>query len=120
MGLWDAAPGKYQIKFGGVANTMPSLSITVIKGQVLRVEPRVGQLRLHWNGSNRVIWFLLDQTGQKTLSSESTVFGWDCESGKVCTRDLGPGNYQVKVDAAGYQPVKVTITAFRITDVSIP
>ena len=60
MGLWDAAPGKYQIKFGEVANTMPPLPITVTRGQVLRVEPRVGQLRLHWNGSNDVDWYLLD------------------------------------------------------------
>ena len=42
------------------------------------------------------------------------------KSGKVCARDLGPGNYLVKVGAAGYQPVKVTIAAFRITDVTIP
>jgi hypothetical protein len=34
--------------------------------------------------------------------------------------DLGPGNYLVKVGAVGYQPVKVTIAPFRITDVAIP
>ena len=73
MGLWDAAPGKYQIKFGEVANTMPPLPITVTRGQVLRVEPRVGQLRLHWNGSNNVKWYLLDPTGEKTFSPESIV-----------------------------------------------
>jgi hypothetical protein len=119
-GLWDAAPGKYQIKFGGVADTMPPMPITVTKGQVLRVEPRAGQLRLHWNGSNRITWYLLDQTGQKTLSPPSVVYAWDCEAGAVCTRDLGPGSYLIKVDAAGYQPVKVTIKTFRITDVTIP
>jgi len=120
MGLWDAAPGKYQIKFGGVADTMPPLPITVTTGQVLRVEPRAGQLRLHWNGSNRMIWYLLDRTGQQTLSPTSVIWAWDCEPGNVCTRDLGPGSYMVKVDAAGYQPVKVIITSFRITDVTIP
>ncbi len=120
MGLWDAAPGKYQIKFGGVANTMPPMAITVIRGQVLRVEPRVGQLRLHWNGSNQVSWYLLDPTGEKTLSPEGPVFAWSCEAGKVCAMDLGPGGYLVKVSAAGYQPVKVTIAPFRITDVTIP
>ncbi len=120
MGLWDAAPGKYQIKFGDVADTMPPLPITVIRGQVLRVEPRVGQLRLHWNGSNDVKWYLLDHTGEKTLSPDFIVNAWACESGSVCARDLGPGNYLVKVGAAGYQPVKVTIAPFRITDVAIP
>ncbi|HEY1985901.1 MAG TPA: toll/interleukin-1 receptor domain-containing protein [Terracidiphilus sp.] len=120
QGLWDAAPGKYQIKFGEVADTMPPMPITVTKGQVVRAEPPVGQLRLHWNGSNRIAWYLLDQTGQKTLSPASVVFAWACEAGAVCTRDLGPGSYLLKVDAAGYQPVKVTIKTFRITDVSIP
>jgi TIR domain len=120
MGIWDAAPGKYQIKFGEVADTMPPLPITVTKGQVQRIEPRLGQLRLHWNGSNRILWYLLDHTGEKTLSSVGVISAWDCESGAVCTRDLGPGSYMVKVDAAGYQPVKVTVTPFHITDVSIP
>jgi hypothetical protein len=120
MGLWDAAPGKYQIKFGGVADTMPPVPITVTKGQVLRVEPRVGQLRLHWNGSNRISWYLLDRTGQKTLSPASSMWDWDCEPGKVCIRDLGSGSYLVKVSAAGYQPVNVTIAPFHITDVTIP
>ncbi len=55
-----------------VADTMPPLPITVTKGQVLRVEPRVGQLRLHWNGSNDVSWYLLDHTGEKTLSPEAS------------------------------------------------
>jgi hypothetical protein len=119
-GIWDAAPGKYQIKFGGVADTMPPLPITVTRGQVLRVEPRVGQLRLHWNGSNRTNWYLLDQTGGKTLSPVSVIWAWDCEPGKISTADLGPGSYLVKVDAAGYQPVKVVIAPFRITDVAIP
>jgi hypothetical protein len=120
VGLWDAAPGKYQIKFGGVADTMPPLPITVTKDQVLRVEPRVGQLRLHWKGSNPIRWYLLDPTGQKTLSPASEYYAWFCEPGAVCTRDLGQGTYLIKVDAIGYQPVKVTITPFRITDVAIP
>jgi hypothetical protein len=120
MGLWDAAPGKYQIKFGGVADTMPPLPINVTRGQVLRVEPRLGQLRLHWNGSNRIAWYLLDQTGQKALSEPSPAYAWACEPGAVCTQDLGPGSYLIKVDAIGYQPVKVTITPFRFTDVTIP
>ena len=120
MRAWDAAPGRYQIKFGGVAGTMPPLPITVTRGQVLRIEPRVGQLRLHWNGSNRVSWYLLDQAAGKTLSPDNRVLAWDCDAGKICTRDLGPGNYQVKVDAAGYQPVKVSIAAFRITDLTLP
>jgi len=120
MGLWDAAPGKYQIKFGGVADTMPPLPISVTKGQVLRVEPPVGQLRLHWNGSNGVNWYLLDLTGEKTLSPASIVYAWGCDAGKVCEHDLGPGSYLVKVAAAGYQPVKLTIVPFRITDVTIP
>ena len=120
MGLWDAAPGKYQVKFGSVADTMPPLPITVTKGQVLRVEPRVGQLRLHWNGSNDVAWYLLDHTGEKTLSPDYIVTAWRCQAGKVCAQDLGPGDYLVKVGAAGYQPVKVTIAPFRITDVTIP
>ena len=120
MGLWDAAPGKYQIKFGGVADTMPPLPITVTRGQVQRVEPRLGQLRLHWNGTNQIAWYLLDQTGQKTLSEPSAAYAWTCQPGAVCNRDLGPGSYQIRVDAAGYQPVKVTIAPFRITDVAIP
>ena len=120
MGLWDAAPGKYQIKFGSVADTMPPLTITVTKGQVLRVEPRVGQLRLRWNGSNDVAWYLLDHTGEKTLSPEGLIAAWGCQAGKVCARDVGPGNYLVKVGAPGYQPVKVTIAPFRMTDVTIP
>jgi hypothetical protein len=33
---------------------------------------------------------------------------------------VGPGSYLVKVSAVGYQPVKVTITRFHITDFSIP
>ena len=120
MGLWDAAPGKYQIKFGRVADTMPPLAITVTRGQVLQVEPPVGQLRFQWNGSNKVKWFLTDHTGAKTLSPESRVYAWECEAGASCTRDLGPGTYLVKVGAAGYQPAKVTIAPFRITTVSIP
>jgi hypothetical protein len=120
MGLWDAAPGKYQIKFGAVADTMPPLPITVTKGRVLSVEPRVGQLRLHWNGSNDVAWYLLDHTGEKTLSPDFIASAWRCQAGKVCARDLGPGNYLVKVGAVGYQPVKVTIAPFRTTDVTIP
>jgi hypothetical protein len=119
MGLLDAAPGKYQVKFAEVANTMPLLPITVTKSQVLRVEPQVGQLRLHWNGSNDVTWYLLDHTGEKTLSPEGFL-AWDCAAGKVCARDLGPGNYLVKVSAVGYQPVKVNISPFRITDITIP
>jgi hypothetical protein len=120
MGPWDAAPGKYQIKFGTVAGTMPPLSITVKRGEVLRVEPPVGQLRLHWNGTNRVLWYLLDHTGEKTLSPDLSYNAWACDAGKVCTQDLGPGRYLVKVGAAGYQPVKVTVAAFRVTDVTIP
>jgi hypothetical protein len=120
MSLWDAAPAKYQIKFGAVADTMPPLPLTVTKGQVLRVEPRVGQLRLHWNGSNDVAWYLLDHTGEKTLSPDFIVNAWRCAAGKVCAQDLGPGSYLVKVGAVGYQPVKVTIAPFRITDVTIP
>ena len=120
MSLWDAAPGKYQIKFGDVAGTMPPLPITVTRGQVLRVEPRVGQLRLKWNGSNDVPWYLLDQSGEKTLSPDFIMNAWHCEAGKVCARDLGPGTYLVKVGAVGYQPVTVTIAPFRITDVAIP
>jgi hypothetical protein len=119
-GLWDAAPGKYQIKFGEVADTMPPLPITVTRGQVVRVEPRIGQLRLHWNGSNDVKWFLLDITGEKTLSPTFVLDVWGCGAGKVCAKDLGPGTFLVKVDAAGYQPVKVTIAPFRVTDVTIP
>jgi hypothetical protein len=87
---------------------------------VLRVEPRVGQLRLHWNGSNDVAWYLLDHTGEKTLSPGGVINVWGCAAGKVCTQDLGPGNYLIKVGAAGYQPVEVTIAPFRITDVTIP
>ena len=120
MGPWDAAPGKYQIKFGQVAATMPPLPITVTKGQMLRVEPRVGQLRLHWNGNNDVKWYLLDPTSEKSLSPDDMFNAWGCGAGKTCARDLGPGNYLVKVGAAGYQPMKVTIAAFRITDVTIP
>ena len=119
-GLWDAAPGKYQIKFGEVADTMPPLPITVTRGQVLRVEPRIGQLRLHWNGSNDVKWYLLDPTSGKTMSPTFVLEVWSCGAGKVCAKDLGPGTYLVKVDAAGYQPVKVTIAPFRVTDVTIP
>jgi hypothetical protein len=119
MGLWDAAPGKYQIKFSEVANTMPPVPVTVTKGQVVKVEPRVGRLELRWNGSNRVSWFLLDEAAATTLSPRG-VYAWDCDPGKVCTRDLGPGRYSLKVDAPGYQPVRVTIAAFRVTPVTIP
>ena len=31
MGLWDAAPGKYQLKFARVADTMPPLPILVTR-----------------------------------------------------------------------------------------
>jgi|SRR5687768_6916093 len=99
---------------------MPPIPITVTKGQVLSVEPRVGQLRLHWNGSNDVVWYLLDHTGEKTLSPDGILNAWRCAAGKVCAQDLGPGNYLVKVGAVGYQPMKVTIAPFRITDVTIP
>lgn len=109
MGPWDAAPGKCQITFGAVADTMPPIPITVTKCQVLSVEPGVGQLRLHWNGSNDVACYLLDHTGDKTLSSEGILNAWRCAAGKVCAQDLGPGNYLVKVGAVGYQPMKVTI-----------
>jgi hypothetical protein len=71
-------------------------------------------------GSNRIAWYLLDQTGQETLSEPAAAYAWNCEPGAVCIRDLGPGSYMIKVDPAGYQPVKVTITTFRFTDVSIP
>ena len=59
---------------------------------------------------------LLDHTGEKRLSPGH----WNCASDTVCAQDLGPGNYLVTVDATGYQPVKVTIAPFRITDVAIP
>jgi hypothetical protein len=120
MGLWDAAPGKYQIKFGdGVAIIAP-LTVVVNRGRVTRVEPPVGQLRLHWNGSNTVSWYLLDKTGEKTLSIVNPVFAWTCEAGTTCGQDVGAGDYLVKVAAPGYQPVKVTIAPFRVTDVTIP
>ena len=120
MDVWDAAPGKYQIKFGSVATTMPPLPVTVTRGHVVRVEPKVGQLRLQWNGSNNVPWYLLDETSAKTLSPGHYGEAWRCDPGKSCTRDLGPGTYMVKVGAAGYQPVKVTIAAFRTTAIAIP
>ena len=119
MGLWDAAPGTYQIQFRGVATTMPPLPVTVRRGQVTRVEPPVGRLNLHWNGINRVNWYLLDHTGEKTLSPTGYQ-AWECQPAQVCTRDLGPGTYLVKVTAIGYQPVRVTVAPFRITEVTIP
>jgi hypothetical protein len=120
MGLWDAAPGKYQVKVEGVADTMPPVPVTVSRGQVAVVEPRVGRLRLHWNGSNAVAWYLLDSTGDRTLSPQGFSSTWYCDPGQVCTRDLGPGTYFVRVDAPGYQLVKLTIAPFRVTDVTIP
>jgi hypothetical protein len=120
MGLWDAAPGKYQIKFGdGVAIIAP-LNVVVNRGAVTRVEPPVGQLRLHWNGTNAVAWYLLDKTGEKTLSIANPVLAWRCDAGQTCVKDVGAGDYLVRVDAAGYEPVKVTIAPFRVTDVTIP
>jgi hypothetical protein len=119
-GLWDAAPGRYQLKFGdGVAIIAP-MEVVVTRGAVTRVEPPIGQLRLHWNGSNNVYWYLLDKTGEKTLSVANPVFAWTCTPGETCVRDVGAGEYLIKMDAAGYQPVKVTVAPFRITDVTIP
>jgi hypothetical protein len=120
MGIWDAAPGKYQIKFEDGAETMPPLPVTVTRGSVLRVEPAVGQLRLHWNGSNWSRWYLLDKDAKKTLSSDYNPTAWNCDTGATCIKDLGPGEYTVKMGAAGYQPVRVTITAFRVTDLTLP
>jgi hypothetical protein len=62
---------------------------------------------------------VLDKTGEKTLTPAG-FSAWTCEAGTTCVQDIGPGDYMVKVDAAGYQPVKFTIAAFRITDVTIP
>jgi hypothetical protein len=118
--LWDAAPGKYQIKFGHNVSTVAPMEVVVTRGAVTRVEPPIGQLRLHWHGINDVAWYLLDKTGEKTLSVANRVFAWTCNPGETCVRDVGAGDYLVKVDAAGYQPVKVTIAPFRITDVRIP
>ena len=119
MGLWDAAPGKYQIKFGTNEGLFAPLAVAVNRGAVTRLEAPVGQLRLRWNGSNTVNWYVLDKTGEKTLTPTG-VFPWSCEAGKTCVQDIGPGDYMIKVDAVGYQLVKFTIAAFRITDVTIP
>ena len=116
--LWDAAPGKYMLKVGAVA--VDPIPIAVTAGKVVRVEPRLGQLRLHWNGSNRVLWYLLDKEGEKTLSPPGEVWAWDCEPGKTKTADVGPGDYVIKVNAVGYEPIKVRVAPFRVTEVTLP
>jgi len=114
----DVGPGDYVIKVSAVA--AEPVPITVSAGKVLQVEPRIGQIRLHWNGSNRVLWYLWDKDGHKALSPQGVITAWDCEAGKTCTQDVGPGNYLVKVDAVGYDPVKVSVAPSRVTEVRLP
>jgi hypothetical protein len=114
----DVGPGDYVVKVAAVAADPVPIAVTA--GRIVRVEPRIGQIRLHWNGSNRVLWYLWDKDGQKALSPEGVISAWDCEAGKPCTQDVGPGNYLVKVDAVGYDPVKVSVAPLRVTEVRIP
>jgi TIR domain len=114
----DVGSGDYLIKVSAVA--AEPVPIRVTAGKVLQVEPRIGQIRLHWNGSNTVRWYLWDKDGQKALSPQGVISAWDCEAGKTCTQDVGPGNYLVKVDAVGYEPVKVSVAPSRVTEVRLP
>jgi len=115
---WDAAPRKYLLKVDAPgADPVP---FTVTAGKVVHVEPRIGQIHLHWTGSNRTLWSLWDKDGQKALSPQGVINAWACEAGKTCTQDVGPGNYLVKVEAVGYDPVKVSVTASRVTEVKLP
>jgi hypothetical protein len=120
MELWDVAPGRYQVRFEDGAETMAPLPVTVTRGRVTRIEPPVGQLRIHWNGSNWSRWYLMDKHATKTLSPDYNPLAWNCDTGATCLKDLGPGEYTVKMAAAGYQPVRVDIAAFRITDLTLP
>jgi hypothetical protein len=114
----DVGPGDYIVKMGAVA--AEPVPVTVAAGKVTQVEPRIGQIRLHWNGSNRAVWHLWDKDGQKALSPQGVINAWDCEAGKTCTQDVGPGHYLVKIDALGYDPVKVSVAPSRVTEVRIP
>jgi hypothetical protein len=113
----DVGPGEYVVKVGVPANLIP---ISVAAGKVVHVEPKIGQLRLRWNGSNLVSWFLLSKDGGTFLSPESPVWAWSCESGKTDTQDVSPGEYVVKVNAVGCKPMKVTVAPFKVTEISLP
>jgi hypothetical protein len=110
----DASPGNYIVKVQPIdfmpidVSTFQPISIAVTAGSITHVEPPVGQITLQWNGSSIVAWYILDESGQKRLSPEGS-FRLYCEPSQTATQDCAPGNYVVKLDAIGYQPVKVTV-----------
>jgi hypothetical protein len=116
--LWDAAPGRYLVRIDALG--VGPVPVTVAAGHVSDVEPAVGQVTLHWNGTGTIYWDLLDKNEVRVLSPQGSISRWYCEPGKTNTEDVAPGDYAVRVGAVGYKPVRLTVAAYKVTDVTIP
>ncbi len=108
----DVAPASYflQIDVPG----FQLIPITISPGRTTEVTPRAGTITIHWQGQRAAGWELFD-------ASKKNVSGLQvCGPGEdgVCTQDVAPGSYFLHIDVPGYQPIPVTISASRITEIT--
>lgn len=121
----DVAPGDYVVKLQPDVDipiewsTFSPIKLSVKNGNTTQITPAVGRITMQWNGANIVSWYLYDQSGQKPLSPHG-AFRWYCDPGKSFTQDLYPGEYVVKLDVIGYQPIGVTIKPDQETKIVRP
>jgi len=121
----DAAPGDYIVKVQSdvdvpiESSTFSPIKISVESGHSTQITPAVGRITLRWNGSNTVSWYLYDASGQKPLSPHGP-FRWYCDPGKSYTQDVSPGDYSIKLEAVGYQPISVSVKSGQETSIVRP
>jgi hypothetical protein len=105
----DVSPGSYFIQIREPGFQLIPVSVTA--GRVSEVTPQVGQISFRWNGTNSVIWYLIDGTQKYELDF------WGCDPGKTCTQDVSPGNYFIQIREPGFQLNPVSVTAGRVSEV---
>ena len=99
-----------QLQLGNRENTDESNVSTATRVQVshepmANVNSSVGQLAFHWNGTNDVRWYLLDENQRFQLDN------WGCDPGQTCTQDVAPGSYFIQIKEPGFKPLKVSVVA---------
>jgi hypothetical protein len=121
----DTAPGDYVVKLQSdvdvpiESSTFAPIKVSVQSGHSTQITPAVGRVTLRWNGSNTVSWYLYDGGGQKPLSPQG-AFRWYCDPGKSSTQDVSPGEYSIKLQAVGYQPIAISVKSGQETSIVRP
>ena len=109
----DLPPGDYILK--SFYNNFASFKVTINRGEMINLNPPVGTYSFHWNGANKVYWYVLDARDGKTQVGTDS-----CDPNETSKNDLPPGDYILKSFYNNFAAFKVTISNGQVTNITKP